>query len=143
MKIHSILFILFFKVFTKVNSFEAKLIQILNWYVALDFTETPRYSKSEICYFSLFLLEKWNKIISLKRFRGFSIPSQYSMTLSKRFEWHWSHEWSTKLETILLLEYCGSRPKIGFSSSIPNGWTCSSSFDVQKIKWCSSSFNVL
>ena len=96
----------FTKVFTKVNSFEAKLIQILNWYVALDFTETPRYSKCEICYFSLFFLEKWNKIITLKRFRGFSIPSQYSMTLSKRFEWHWSHEWSTKLETFLLLEYC-------------------------------------
>ena len=103
---NSILFIQFTKVFTKVNSFEAKLIQILNWYVALDFTETPRYSKCEICYFSLFFLEKWNKIITLKRFRGFSIPSQYSMTLSKRFEWHWSHEWSTKLETILLLEYC-------------------------------------
>ena len=103
---NSILFTQFTKVFTKVNSFEAKLIQILNWYVALDFTETPRYSKSEICYFSLYFLEKWNKIITLKRFRGFSIPSQYSMTLSKRFEWHWSHEWSTKLETILLLEYC-------------------------------------
>ena len=28
------------------------------------------------------------------------------MTLSKWFEWHWSHEWSTKLETLLLLEYC-------------------------------------
>ena len=81
--------------------------KFLIWYLTLDFTETPRYSKSEICYFSLYFLEKWNKIITLKRFRGFSIPSQYSMTLSKRFEWHWSHEWSTKLETILLLEYCG------------------------------------
>ena len=45
---NSILFILFFKVFTKVNSFEAKLIQILSWYVALDCTETPRFPKSEI-----------------------------------------------------------------------------------------------
>ena len=105
---NSMLFILFSKVFTKVNSFEAKMIQLLIWYEALDFTETPRYSKSEICNFSLFFLVKWNKIITLKRFRGFTIPSQYSMTLSKRFEWHWSHGWSTKLATILLLEYCGA-----------------------------------
>ena len=48
----------------------------------------------------------WNKIIILKPFQGFSNLSQYSLTLLKRSKWHWFHEWSVKLDTFLLLEYC-------------------------------------
>ena len=73
----------------------------------LKITQRHLHLQIKIVKILWFYLVNSKKILTSKRLRGFSNPSQYSMTLSKRFEWHWSHEWSTKLETILLLEYCG------------------------------------
>ena len=77
-------------------------------------TQRHLYLQIKIVKIIWFYLVNSKKILTSKRLRGFSNPSQYSMTLSKRFEWHWSHEWSTKLETILLLEYCDLFLRYGF-----------------------------